>query len=181
MNVTEGRPLFEHFEDMDWALTALRFELHMVATSFKKDCNDPDRVGVPLDHASFYFYKYFNKMISAATFGMADNNGIFTLLKDTVAIKDGLLVTALDEDMDNFDMFLKLTESARRERSRRIEAGDETARLKFDPRASERVPDDIKGARRGGGKGDGKDRGGGKGDFKDNDSKGSQLCRLNQQ
>ena len=47
LNATEGHPLFEDFEDMDWALTSLRFELHMLVTSFKKDCNDADRTGIP--------------------------------------------------------------------------------------------------------------------------------------
>merc|ERR1719433_360582 len=34
-------------------------------------------------------------------------------------------------DLENPDMFVKLTEENRRERQRRIDAGDETARLKF--------------------------------------------------
>jgi len=33
-------------------------------------------------------------------------------------------------------MFVKLTEEKRRERQRRIDAGDETARLKFTPAAA---------------------------------------------
>ena len=43
----DGVPLFSKFESEDWALTLLRFELFMLTTSFKKDCEDPDRTGIP--------------------------------------------------------------------------------------------------------------------------------------
>lgn len=136
MNIGDGVPLFVKFLAEDWALAQLRYELHMVTTCFKKDCNDPEITGVPLDHVSFYYYRYFGKTLSPAVFGMKEHTEIYTMLKDTVTTKDGLLVTQLDEATESFDIFLKLTESSRRERDRRIEAGDETARLKYDPSAA---------------------------------------------
>jgi len=45
-----------------------------------------------------------------------------------------VLTTPVAEDV-GLDMFVKLTEEKRRERQRRLDAGDETARLKFLPQA----------------------------------------------
>merc|ERR1712023_44843 len=113
----------------------LRLELHLMTVSFKKDCNDPDRVGVPLDHVSFYFYKYFSKVFCPQVFGVTDPKDLYAIIKDTVTPQDGILVSQLEEATESFDIFVKLTEAARRERHRRIEAGDETARLKYQPGA----------------------------------------------
>merc|ERR1711874_184360 len=44
---------------------------------------------------------------------------------------DSLLTLQLSDDVESLDIFIKLTEESRRERQRRIDAGDETARLKF--------------------------------------------------
>merc|ERR1712062_207213 len=54
-------------------------------------------------------------------------------VKDTVVIRpsDMVLEAQLSEDMDSFDIFVKLTEESRRERQRRLDAGDETVKLKF--------------------------------------------------
>merc|ERR1712187_195681 len=55
-------------------------------------------------------------------------------VKDTVTL-DGeplMFSSNLTEEAQP-DMFVKLTEEKRRERQRRIDAGDETARLKFNP------------------------------------------------
>jgi len=142
-NIGENRALFEHFEGEDWALAALRFELHMLTTSFKRDCNDPDRTGVPLEHVNFYYFKYFGKMFSPAIFGFDAVSGtkdILNLIKDSVTLEDNLLVSKDEDDMDNFDIYIKRAEYSRRERSRRIEAGDETARLKFQPSKQELPP-----------------------------------------
>merc|ERR1719324_1256610 len=55
------------------------------------------------------------------------------MIPDTVSTKDGVLSAQLADDLDGFDIFVKLAEEHRRERQRRIDAGDETARLKFQP------------------------------------------------
>jgi len=54
-------------------------------------------------------------------------------IKDVVTILDnGILAPVLtDEEAANLDKLLRLTEEARRERHRRLEAGDESCRLKF--------------------------------------------------
>jgi len=62
---------------------------------------------------------------------VASNEELLALIKDAVTIKEGVIVSQLSHDLDNLDIFLKLTEESRRERQRRLDAGDETARLKF--------------------------------------------------
>merc|ERR1711957_1076221 len=64
-------------------------------------------------------------------YGMDDLKGVLGLVKEIAAIKDGLVLSQLSDGLDNLDIFVKLTEEHRRERQRRIDAGDETARLKF--------------------------------------------------
>jgi len=134
-DVGDGVPLFENFTFEDWELLKLRFNYCLLVLSFKKDCNDPDRVGIPLDHLGFYYHKYYHSTLNCKTYGVADISELLALIKDTVAIKDGLVVSNLSDDLDSLDILIKLTEEHRRERQRRIDAGDETARLKFVPHA----------------------------------------------
>jgi len=133
INDVEGVPLYDKFVFEDWELVKLRFEYCMLVLSFKKDCDDPDRVGIPVDHVSFYYSKYFKKPINLKSYGVSAESELFALLKDVVSTKDGLLISQLSDDLENCDIFVKLTEEHRRERQRRIDAGDETARLKFTP------------------------------------------------
>merc|ERR1711966_416208 len=102
----------------------------MLAASFTKDCNDEDRTGIPLDHLGFYYSRYYSKPLECKRYGLADNTELINMIKETVSLKDGLLVATRD-DVESLDIFLKLSEGHRRERQRRIDAGDETARLKF--------------------------------------------------
>merc|ERR1711934_1269135 len=74
---------------------------------------------------------------------MAENKDLLNMVKDTVTMKDVLLVATLEEEPENFDIFVKMTEASRRDRARRIEAGDETARLKFSPNARAPSPRDL--------------------------------------
>jgi len=130
-DVGGGVPLFDTFTFEDWELMRLRFQLCLLVLSFKVDCNDPDRAGIPMDHLAFYFNKYYAKNFSPKPFGVADTKEVINMVKDSVSTKDGLVVSQLSDDLDNLDIFLKLTEEGRRERQRRLDAGDETARLKF--------------------------------------------------
>jgi hypothetical protein len=131
LDVGKGVPLFDSFTVEDWTLMKLRFDFCLLVLSFKVDANDPDRSGIPLDHLPFYYQKYYAKPINFKNYGVVDAKELVALIKDTVSIKEGLVVSTLSDDLDNLDIFLKLTEEGRRERQRRIDAGDETARLKF--------------------------------------------------
>jgi len=132
-----GAPLYESFGFEDWALVQLRFELYILLVAFKTDADDSDRVGIPLDHLTFYYTQYFHRQLQPKVYGLSDINEIIAMIPDTVASKDGVLVSQLEEDMEGTDIFVKLAEEHRRERQRRIDAGDETARLKFLPTAKQ--------------------------------------------
>ncbi|KAF4722493.1 hypothetical protein FOZ62_000103, partial [Perkinsus olseni] len=51
----EQTPLYGQFEAVDWNLLSLRFELHLLCHSFKKDVSDADVVGI---HRSLLGYYY---------------------------------------------------------------------------------------------------------------------------
>jgi len=131
-DIGDGKPLYAHFEYEDWLMTSSRFEFWLLCVTFVKDCDDPDRVGVPKDHFAFYYNKYFGKHFVAQNYGQKDQDGVVAMFKDVIAQTDeGLLVSSRGDDVDNVDTFLKFTEERRRERQRRIDGGDETARLRF--------------------------------------------------
>merc|ERR1719221_506178 len=50
------------------------------------------------------------------------------------------MMCPMAEEVEDLATFLKMTEEQRRERQRRIDAGDETARLKFSPLALSAAP-----------------------------------------
>jgi len=131
INNIDGVPLYDKFSFEDWELTKLRFQFAVMLISFKKDCDDPDRVGIPLDHVSFYYNRYFNKSLNPKSYGVSSESQLFALVKDVVSTKDNLLVSEFSDDLEALDTFVKVTEEKRRERQRRIDAGDETAKLKF--------------------------------------------------
>merc|ERR1712136_90284 len=133
-NVGNGEPLFSNFSFEDWALLQLRFEFYTLVQAFRHDVQDPERVGVHESHLPFYFNKYYRKQLNAKYFGTNTNQDLVDLVKDTVRIDEEkqVLSSCLAEDAGhNPNIFVKLTEENRRERQRRIDAGDETARLKF--------------------------------------------------
>lgn len=133
-DIGEGEPLFAHFMFEDWALMSLRLELHLLTIAFRRDVNDPERPGIHENHLSFYYSKYYKKQLNTKFFGMANTSELVEMIKDTVKFStdDKILNTILTEDIEkDFNIFVKLTEECRRERQRRIDAGDETAKLRF--------------------------------------------------
>mmetsp|Transcript_92694 Transcript_92694/g.258181 ORF Transcript_92694/g.258181 Transcript_92694/m.258181 type:complete len:873 (-) Transcript_92694:242-2860(-) len=131
-DIGNGEPLFAHFVYEDWALLSARYEMHLLLHGFKKDLNDPDRPGFGEAHLAFYYNKYFKKAFSLKHFGTEKLADFVELIKETVSIEDknSFLVSELPDDAAPAD-FVKVTEDHRRERQRRIDAGDETAKLKF--------------------------------------------------
>lgn len=131
-NTSTGSPLFAEFSWEDWALVTLRADLHLMLHSFKKDAGDPERLCIHERNLSFYYNKYFKKPLSVRNYGVDDNNGLVALIKDTVAIGENqVLQPQLGEELESFDMFVKLTEECRRDRIKRLDSGDEAARLHF--------------------------------------------------
>lgn len=173
----KGRPLYASFAFEDTELLQLRFELHLLVHAFQHDVDDPDRPGMTGEHLAYYFNVYFKKQFNLKNYGFSELKPFVTLLKDALELKEpnSVLGSKLDVDTPH-ENFVKLTEEHRRERQRRIDAGDETAKLKFTRGApsaqgpnkgpqppssapSHRGPSQGKG---GGGKGSGNQGGGGR-------------------
>jgi len=131
IDVGQGIPLFKDFTFEDWTMMTLRFELHLLAHSFRRDVADPERTGIHLDNLAFYYNIYYRKQLQSRYFGKETNMELFDLVWDTVFInKQHVLETKLPEDMDSFQIFVKLTEEERRFRNIKIELGEDAA-LKF--------------------------------------------------
>jgi len=137
-DVGGGVPLCGEFTFEDWTLAGLRFELHLLVHAFRRDVNDPERTGIPEEHLGFYYKKYYKKNLNLKLFGCKDQRELLALVKDTVTIgpKTGVIESQLSDDMEHLDLFVKLTEENRRERQRRVDAGDESASLKFASQSS---------------------------------------------
>merc|ERR1712032_1361509 len=151
-DIGDGEPLFANFMFEDWALMSLRFELFLLVRAFKADVNDPDRPGMPEDHLPFYYNKYYAKALNTRFFGTSTTSELVAMVKDTVHIaEDSLLCAQLPDDQEPVsDIFVKLTEESRRDRHHRIDAGDETAKLRFSVLASpppQQVPGEKGGPR----------------------------------
>jgi len=127
-----GEPLFACFAYEDWTLLSTRYELHLLLHSFKKDLDDADRPSFSPEHLSFYYGKYFKKVLNLKYLSCETFADLVEHINDTVTIgeKNSFIEVVQAEDTP-VEKFVKLTEEHRRERQRRVDAGDETAKLKF--------------------------------------------------
>lgn len=131
-DIGNGEPLFSRFTFEDWALLSLRVELHLMVHSFKKDVDDPERPGIHVENLFFYYNKYWRKAFNAKIYGVDTNQDVLDFVKDTVSLTPKSVLEAhLDQELDNFDLFLKLAEEARRERNLLTDFGDTSVVLKF--------------------------------------------------
>ena len=132
-DIGEGEPLFANFTFEDWALINLRFELMLLMQFFRQEVTDPDRPGIHESHVGYYYNRCFRKALNPKLFGVTTITEVCDFVKDVVTIlNNGILSPAVSEEhLANLDKLVRLTEEARRERNRRLEAGDESCRLKF--------------------------------------------------
>jgi len=132
-DVGDGKPLFVNFGAEDWALLSLRVELHLLVHAFREDANDPERPGMKPELLSFYYNKYFKKQLSPAGYGVESAEELIKLVRDAIYIdtQSSIIDSMLPSELDCLDVFLKLTEEARRHRQRRFTLGEETAKLNF--------------------------------------------------
>ena len=127
-----GVPLYSNFQIEDWALIGIRFEVHVLLHSFKKDVIDidPERVGLHKSLLEHYYQLYFGKQLYTPQYGAADVDSLLDLISDSIKVDSGILKPALDLAVPH-STFVRLTEHARRERERSIREGDESAKLKL--------------------------------------------------
>jgi len=131
LDVGGKQPLFKEFAFEDWTMMSLRFEIHLLVHAFRKDVNDPDRIGIHVDHLSFYYGKYFKKQINPKFFGVDTVRQLLDLIRDTVVCsRSGNVVEPqLPDELESLGIFVMLTEEARRDRDRRLNLGDDSAQL----------------------------------------------------
>jgi len=131
-DIGNGKPLFFNFVYEDWTLLSLRYEFHLLVYSFQHDVGDPDRPAFHESHLGFYYNKYFNKAFNVKYFGVETTAELCALIKDSAKVNEetNFLEAVMPVDAP-LDKFLRHTEDHRRERQRNIDAGDETANLKF--------------------------------------------------
>jgi hypothetical protein len=129
-DVGNGEPLFANFGHEDWTLLSLRFELHLLVHAFRHDMDDPERASFHEQHLMFYHNKYYRKECNPKWYGCSSATALLQMLKDTIEMnsKSSILENMLSDDTP-LENFIRLTEDERRERQRRIDAGDEDAAL----------------------------------------------------
>lgn len=130
-DIGSGEPLYSKFAFEDWALLSIAFEVHLLVHAFRKDLDDPDRPGFSDEHFPFYYQKYYKKYFSVKGYGIEKFAEFVDLVRDTIQLTGESLVRSKHQEDAPHELFVRLTEEDRRERERRVDAGDETARLKF--------------------------------------------------
>lgn len=163
-NLGGGMPIFKEFLFEDWTLMSLRYELYLLVQAFRKDCGDPERAGIHIDHLGFYYNKYYKKSLNTKFFGVETFADVVALVKDSVYItKQQVLDTQLPAELETFGIFVKLAEEARRYRNLQLDLGETSARINIQQgyASGKGEKRGFKGEPKGQGKFDGK-----KGDFK---------------
>jgi len=132
LDIGGSAPLFRDFQNDDFTLMALRVELHLLVHAFSKDCNDPDRTGMHLDHVGFYYQKYFGKPLNFSSYGVQKPAELIELVKDSIHVtKQSCIESLIPAELESNAVFAKITEEARRQRHLLIDMGDESAKLKI--------------------------------------------------
>lgn len=131
-----GAPIYALFKPEDWTLLQWRYELHLLVQAFVSDVDDAEHTGVPTEHLAHYFKVYYKRPFHPRDLNCSKISGVVELMSETFSIDDGAkrkpLLTKFARDTQ-IVAFVKVVEEARRDRLRRIEAGDESARLKLAP------------------------------------------------
>ncbi len=143
----KSTPIYRHFKYEDWVILSFRVELHLLVASFLHDIAAPDHMGIPSGHVEQLFTLYFKTNLDLGKLGAETLAKGLEILQAPMELLDGKelrselpMETALEE-------FVKGTEEYRRARIRRVEAGDESAKLSFPrlqkARAPAKAPDKV--------------------------------------
>ena len=115
-DIGASKPLFADFVYDDWEMLKLRFELHALTHSFRKDLDDIERPSFHESHLFFYYSIYFKSQLTLTKFNVKSAAELLDLVPDTVHLptrEPAVLQTQLSEDAP-LDLFVRLTESDRR-------------------------------------------------------------------
>jgi len=132
-DIGNGQPMFANFAYEDWTLLSLCYELHLLVHAFRHDVNDPDRPSFQESQMTYYYEKYFGKSFAdLKLMNLESFGGLCELIHETVTLneKSKFVEVLLPEDAP-IDKILRQTEKHRRDRQQCVDAGDESAMLKF--------------------------------------------------
>ncbi|CAE7395016.1 unnamed protein product [Symbiodinium microadriaticum] len=96
----------------------LQEEMNMLIQSFLHDCADPDRSGIHPEFIPFYFGKYFRRNFSPKFYGVNTMEELVALIDDTLILHGRCVETQISTEIDTNEVFVALTEDARRIRWR---------------------------------------------------------------
>jgi len=131
-DIGNEEPLYVHFAFEDWVLLAARYELHLLVHSYRKALEDPDRPTFAEKVLNFYYQMHFGRHFTPSMFSCEDLQDLCEKFVDqTIKVAENGHVEACFPDSTEQHYFVKLTEDYRRERERRVDAGDETAKISF--------------------------------------------------
>jgi len=139
-----GTPLYANFKYEDWIILAWRWELHLLTTAFAHDVKDTDRPGIPEEHVGHYYNLYFKLKYDTMKLGCQTLEQALKLLKEPLELvdKEGCkqrILRSTESAEATIGDFVKRAEKYRRDRRRRIEAGDESAQMNI-PKAAPAKP-----------------------------------------
>eukprot|EP00435_Cladocopium_sp_Y103_P039317 s2363_g10.t1 len=109
-------------EGFDWALMNLRFEVSLLMQFFRQDWGRA-LPGIHESHVGYYYNRCFRKALNPKLFGVTTAAEVCDFIKDVVTVDNGILSPVTEEQTADLEKLLRLTEEARRERQRRLEAG----------------------------------------------------------
>eukprot|EP00397_Hematodinium_sp_SG-2012_P006978 GEMP01007017.1.p1 GENE.GEMP01007017.1~~GEMP01007017.1.p1 ORF type:complete len:736 (+),score=167.67 GEMP01007017.1:188-2395(+) len=125
----DGLPIFAYFTDADWSLFDLRFDLVLMMQAFVTETKRQGFHSKNLDH---YYSLYFKRSLKLSAYGCADLQEMIETLVPDLLLTGSLLHLSPDSEQPvTSHHLLRLVEVERRDRRYRVDAGDETAKLKF--------------------------------------------------
>lgn len=132
LDIGTGEPLFSKFTWEDWMMLELRFQLHVLVHGYKHCMNDPGRVSFHESHTQFYFETFWGKELSLRSYGVESIAELLRMVRDTIEVlpNNSVLDPQLSDDTP-LENFVRLTEDYRRDRLRKLDAGDQTAALRL--------------------------------------------------
>jgi len=133
LDLGNGEPLFANYTAEDWAILSIAYELHLCVHSFRKALDDPDRASFTEKDLAFYYNLHYGKTFNLKNYATPSWEEFKDFVKESVKLnKEEYLEVVQPEDAEQ-SKFVRLVEEQRRERERRVDAGDETAKIKFPP------------------------------------------------
>ena len=130
--------LYAHFVYEDWVIVRLGVELHLLLVAFLRDVKDANLTGILEGHVGHYYELYYKQKLNLGMTGEDTLEEVLEIIQDQpmdLFDFDGVLRPMLPAEAPLEDI-VKLAEYYRRERVRRVKAGNVSELFTF-PRPAE--------------------------------------------